>query len=45
LRLGKQRFDIEFRRDGKDTVFKVLKGKADAVEKRSMAWSERMADR
>ena len=39
LRLGRQRFNIHFWRDGKDTVFKVLKGKADAVEKMSMkAW-------
>jgi glycogen debranching enzyme len=45
LRLGRQRFDIRFWRDGKDTIFKVLKGKADAVEKKSMAWSETMADR
>jgi glycogen debranching enzyme len=45
LRLGRQRFDIRFWRDGKDTVFKVLKGKADAVEKMSMAQSGSMADR
>jgi hypothetical protein len=45
LLLGRQRFNIHFWRDGKDTVFKVLKGKADAVEKMSMALSESMADR
>ena len=35
LRLGRRRFDIHFWRDGRDTVFKVLKGKPDAVERRS----------
>jgi glycogen debranching enzyme len=45
LRLGRQRFNIRFWRDGKDTVFKVLKGKTDAVEKMSMAWPQSMADR
>jgi hypothetical protein len=34
LRLGRRRFDIRFWRDGKDTVFKVLTGKPDAVESR-----------
>ena len=28
LRLGRQRFDIRFWRDGKDTFFKVLSGQA-----------------
>jgi glycogen debranching enzyme len=37
LRLGRQRFDIRFWRDGKDTVFEVLKGKVDAVERVSIA--------
>ena len=37
LRLGKQRFDIRFRRDGKETVFAVLSGRCDAVERRSMS--------
>ena len=44
LRLGRRRFDIQFWRDGKDTVFKVLKGKSDAVERASMALSGSMAD-
>jgi glycogen debranching enzyme len=39
LRLGRQRFDIRFSRDGKDTAFEVLKGKRDAVERRSVARS------
>src|SRR5258708_2713818 len=45
LRLGRRRFDIHFWRDGKETVFKVLKGKPDAVERMSMALSGSMADR
>ena len=45
LRLGQRRFDIRFWRDGKDTVFKVLKGKPNAVERMSMALSGSMADR
>jgi glycogen debranching enzyme len=45
LRLGRRRFDIHFWRDGKETAFKVLKGKPDAVEKMNMALSGRMADR
>ena len=44
LRLGRRRFDIRFWRDGKDTVFKVLKGKPDAVERMSMALSGSMAN-
>ena len=32
LRLGQRRFDIRFWREGKDTAFKVLTGKRDAVE-------------
>ena len=39
LRLGRRRFDIRFWRDGKDTVFKVLKGKPDAVERMRIALS------
>jgi cellobiose phosphorylase len=31
LRLGRQRFDIRFRREGNDTVFEVLKGRQGAV--------------
>ena len=36
LRLGRQRFDIRFWRDGKDTLFKVLTGKRDSVEWKSV---------
>ena len=39
LRLGRQRFDIRFWRDGKDTRFKVLTGKRDSVEWKSVALS------
>jgi hypothetical protein len=39
LRLGRRRFDIRFWRDGKDTDFKVLKGKPNAVEWMSIALS------
>jgi glycogen debranching enzyme len=45
LRLGRRRFDIHFWRDGKETDFKVLKGKPDAVQRMSMALSGSMADR
>ncbi|MGA2129621.1 MAG: glycogen debranching N-terminal domain-containing protein [Xanthobacteraceae bacterium] len=34
LRLGRRRFDIRFRRDGRDTVFEVLKGRRDVVERK-----------
>ena len=37
LRLGRQRFDIRFWRDGKKTVFEVQKGKRDAVERKAMS--------
>jgi hypothetical protein len=37
LRLGKRRFDIRFWREGKDTVFKVLKGRRDVVERRVLS--------
>lgn len=40
LRLGRQHFDIRFWRDGKETSFKVLKGKRDAVERMSVALSK-----
>ena len=43
LRLGHRRFDIRFWRDGKDTVFKVLTGKADAVEHMSITISQAIA--
>jgi hypothetical protein len=43
LRLGRQRFDIRFWRDGKNTLFKILKGKHDAFELRSIANSANMA--
>ena len=39
LRLGRQHFDIRFWRDGKDTLFKVLTGKRNAVEWKSVALS------
>ena len=42
LRLGRRRFDIRFWRDGKDTLFKVLKGARDVVELRSIATSAHM---
>jgi len=42
LRLGRQRFDIRFWRDGNETVFKVLKGTSDAVERMSIALSGSM---
>jgi glycogen debranching enzyme len=37
LRLGRRRFDICFWRNGKDTLFKVTKGKHDAIERMSIA--------
>jgi glycogen debranching enzyme len=42
LRLGRRRFDIRFWREGKDTLFKVLKGARDVVEVRSIATSANM---
>ena len=39
LRLGRQRFDIRFWRDGKNKLFKVLTGKRDVVEWKSVALS------
>jgi hypothetical protein len=39
LRLGRQRFDIRFWRDGKNTLFKVLTGKRDLAEWKSVALS------
>jgi hypothetical protein len=41
LRLGRRRFDIRFWRDGKSTLFKVLKGNPEAVERSSACgcWS------
>jgi hypothetical protein len=39
LRLGRRRFDIRFWRDGKNTLFKVLTGKRDVVEWKSVALS------
>ena len=35
LRLGRRRFDIRFWRDGKETLFEVLKGKRSAVERKA----------
>ena len=37
MRLGKQLFDLRFWRDGQETRFEVLKGDAQAVERRSLA--------
>ena len=37
LRLGQQDFDISFWRDGNETQFKVLRGDAQAVQRRSTA--------
>jgi glycogen debranching enzyme len=45
LRLGRERFDIRFWRDGKDTVFKVLAGNPDAVRRVSIALSGSVAER
>jgi glycogen debranching enzyme len=42
LRLGRRRFDIRFWREGKDTLFKVLKGARDVVEVRSIATAANM---
>jgi hypothetical protein len=39
LRLGRRRFDIRFWRDGKNTLFKVLTGKRDLAEWKSVALS------
>jgi hypothetical protein len=44
LRPGRRRFDIHFWRDGKETIFKVMKGKPDAVERMGMALSGTMAN-
>jgi hypothetical protein len=35
LHVGKQRFDIRFWREGSETVFEVLKGDPEAVERAS----------
>jgi len=43
LRLGRRRFNIRFWRDGKETLFKVLKGQHDAVERRSISISANMS--
>jgi glycogen debranching enzyme len=37
LRLGRQRFDIRFWRDGKETLFEVQKGKRAAVERKAVS--------
>jgi glycogen debranching enzyme len=39
LRLGHRRFDIRFWREGKDSLFEVLSGNADAVERLSIVTS------
>ena len=41
MRLGKQSFDLRFWRDGQETRFEVLKGDAQAIERRSLAQSLR----
>ncbi|MBO0759170.1 MAG: amylo-alpha-1,6-glucosidase, partial [Bradyrhizobiaceae bacterium] len=40
LRLGRQRFDIKFWRDGKDTVFKVLSGQPNAVQRKGITFEQ-----
>ena len=42
LRLGKRRFDIRFWRDGKQTLFQVLKGRQGVVERRAFATYQNM---
>src|ERR1700746_455549 len=37
LRLGRQRFNIRFWRDGKETVFEVRRGKRGVVERKAMS--------
>ena len=37
LRLGRRRFDVRFWRDGKETLFEVLKGKRSAVERKAVS--------
>jgi glycogen debranching enzyme len=37
LRLGRSRFDIRFWRDGKDTVFEVLRGRRNTVERKAVS--------
>jgi glycogen debranching enzyme len=37
LRLGRQRFDIRFWRDGEETLFEVQRGKRDAVERKAVS--------
>jgi glycogen debranching enzyme len=37
LRLGRRRFDIRFWRDGKETLFEVLRGKRSAVERKAVS--------
>jgi glycogen debranching enzyme len=37
LRLGRRRFNIRFWRDGKDTLFEVLRGNRNAVERKAVS--------
>jgi hypothetical protein len=37
LRLGRRRFNIRFWRDGKETLFEVLRGNRNAVERRAVS--------
>jgi glycogen debranching enzyme len=43
LRLGRLRFDIRFWREGKNTAFKVLSGKRDAVERMCIVLPEALS--
>jgi glycogen debranching enzyme len=40
LRLGRQQFNIKFWREGKDTVFEVLTGNPDAVQRKSIVFDQ-----
>jgi glycogen debranching enzyme len=42
LRLGKRRFDIRFWRDRNDTVFEVLSGNRDAVERKNIVLTQQI---
>lgn len=45
LRVGRERFDIRFWRDGKGTVFKVLAGDLDKVKRMGIVLSGGMTQR
>ena len=42
LRLGRQRFDIRFWRDGRETKWEVLRGNHDAIVRRNYASENRL---